>query len=146
MFFKKNIFTEKQPVYGMLTGASGLPKNIGISGDNYMCRRLPDSRFAVAVADGMGTGREAAECSSFLLDSLYQLLKVGIDYDSIMNTLNKALRLRSNDENFSTLDLAILDLNNGTCRIYKSGAAPTIVERRGMTGIIKLPCAPLGIL
>lgn len=146
MFFKRNILTERQPAYGVLTGASGLPKNIGISGDNYMCRRLPGSRFAVAIADGMGTGREASECSSFLLDSLYQLLKVGIDHDSIMSTLNKALRLRSSEENFSTLDLAVLDLNNGICRIYKSGAAPTIVERRGMTGIIKLPCTPLGIL
>lgn len=146
MLFKRNILTEKPPVYGVITGASGLPKNIGISGDNYMCRRLPGARFVLAVADGMGTGREASECSSFLLDSLYHLLRAGIDYDSLMTTLNKALRLRSSDESFSTLDLAILDLNNGICRIFKSGAAPTLVERRGMTGIIKLPCTPLGIL
>lgn len=146
MFFKRKVIPEKQPVYGVLSGASGLPKNIGVSGDSYMCRRLPGARYAVAVADGMGTGPHAAECSSFMLDSLYQLLKVGLDYDSILTTLNSAVTIRSGDESFSTLDLAVFDLNEGICRMYKSGAAPTIVEREGHTGLIKLPCIPLGIL
>lgn len=146
MFFKRRIMPEKQPVYGLLSGASGLPGTIGVSGDNYMCRRLPQARFAVAIADGMGTGEKAAECSSFMLDSLYRLLKVGLDYDSILNTLNSAVTMRSKEENFSTLDLAVFDLNEGICRMYKSGAAPTIVERNGSTGIIRLPCVPLGIL
>ena len=146
MFFKRNQIPEKPMLYNVLTGASGLPKTIGVSGDSYMCRKLPGARFAVAVADGMGTGTTAAECSSFLLDSLYQLLRVGLDYDTILQTLNSAVAVHCEEENFSTLDLAVFDLNAGICHMYKSGAAPTIVERGGEAGLIRLPCTPLGIL
>lgn len=146
MFFKRKPLPEKSPLYGVITGASGLPKNIGVSGDSYMCRKLPGGRFAVAVADGMGTGARAAECSSFTLESLYQLLRVGLDCDTILRSLNDAIFAHTPEENFSTLDLAIFDLNEGVCHMYKSGAAPTIVERRGETGLIRLPCAPMGIL
>lgn len=146
MFFKRKLLPEKPTLFGVITGASGLPKNIGVSGDSYMCRRLPGARFAVAVADGMGTGARAAECSSFTLDSLYHLLRVGLDYDTILRSLNEAITVHAQEESFSTLDLAIFDLNEGICHMYKSGAAPTIVERRGETGLIRLPCAPMGIL
>jgi stage II sporulation protein E len=146
MLFKRNSFPDKPASYGVLAGASGLPKTVGISGDSYMCRKLPNARYTVAIADGMGTGIHAAECSSFMLDSLYQLLKVGIDHNTVMQTLNHAVTVHNTDESFSTLDLAVFDLNEGICHMYKSGAAPTIVDRHGEIGIIKLPSVPLGIL
>ena len=68
MFFKRKLLPEKPTLFGVITGASGLPKNIGVSGDSYMCRRLPGARFAVAVADGMGTGARAGAMSRRALE------------------------------------------------------------------------------
>ena len=136
----------KQPDFGIISGASGLPKNIGISGDSYICRRLPNNRYVIAIADGMGTGPEAARCSRFVLDSLYQLLRVGLDGKNVMTSLNAAIPTQMADEYFATLDMAIFDFNTGMCHMYKSGAAPTIIQRKDEIGTIRLPSMPLGIL
>ncbi len=146
MLFRRNTVTDKQPKYGIISGASGLPKNIGISGDSYMCRKLSGNRYIIALADGMGTGQEASECSRFVLESLYQLLRVGLDYETIISSLNAAVPMHVTSEYFSTLDMAIFDLDEGVCHLYKAGAAPTIVQRGVNTGIIRLPSLPIGIL
>lgn len=146
MLFRRNISTDKQPRYGIISGASGMPKQLGISGDSYMCRRLSGNRYIIALADGMGTGQEASECSRFVLDSLYQLLRVGLDYETIIGSLNAAVPMNINSESFSTLDMAIFNLDEGICHLYKAGAAPTIIQRGEETGIIRLPSLPIGIL
>ena len=138
--------TEKQPDFGIISGASGLPKNIGISGDSYICRKLPQNRYVIAIADGMGAGPEAARCSRFVLDSLYQLLRVGLDGQSIATSLNAAIPSHMHDEYFTTLDMAVFDFNEGMCHMFKSGAAPTIIQRNDDIGVIRLPSMPLGIM
>lgn len=47
------ISSEAAPAFGILSGACGLPKAVGISGDNHICRKLTRSTYVVAVADGM---------------------------------------------------------------------------------------------
>ncbi len=136
----------KQPEFGIISGASGLPKHIGISGDSYISRKLPHNKYVIAIADGMGTGETAARCSAFVLDSLYQLLRVGLDGKTAMKSLNAAIPSQMEDECFTTLDMAIFDFDSGMCHMYKSGAAPTIIQRNSDIGSIRLPSMPLGIL
>jgi len=141
---KKN--TEPAPNYGVLSGACGLPKAVGVSGDNYICRKLTKTTYIVAVADGMGTGRIASDCSRFVLESLYQLLRVGLTPPDAITSMNAALPLNIPSECFSTVDLAVFDLLKGRCSIYKAGGAPSIVQRGEQAGILKMPALPIGII
>ena len=141
---KKN--TELVPNYGVLSGACGLPKAVGVSGDTYICRKLTKTTYIVAVADGMGTGRIASDCSKFVLESLYQLLRVGLTPPDAITSMNAALPLNIPSECFSTVDLAVFDLLKGRCSIYKAGGAPSIVQRGEQAGILKMPALPIGII
>lgn len=138
--------TAKPPEFSILSGASGLPKTIGVSGDSYICRKLPQNRYVIALADGMGTGPKASRCSRFVLDSLYQLLRVGLTCEEAISTLNTAIPSEMREEYFTTLDMAIFDFEKGICDMYKSGAAPTIIQRKDDIGTVKLPSMPIGIL
>lgn len=138
--------TEVSPDFGVLTGACGLPKAVGVSGDNYICRKLTKTTYIAAVADGMGTGRVASGCSKFVLESLYQLLRVGFTPLDAIVSMNTALPLNTSSECFSTVDLAVLDLADGLCSIYKAGGAPTVIQRGERAGILKMPALPIGII
>ena len=138
--------TEISPDFGILSGACGLPKSVGVSGDNYICRKLSRSSYVAAVADGMGTGRIASGCSKFVLESLYQLLRVGLSPLDAISSVNAALPLNMTSECFSTVDLAVFDLTGGSCSIYKAGGAPTVIQRGTRAGILKMPALPVGII
>lgn len=140
------ISSEAAPAFGILSGACGLPKAVGISGDNHICRKLTRSTYVVAVADGMGTGRMASECSKFVLESLYQLLRVGLSPLDAVSSINAAIPLSISSECFSTVDLAVFDLREGICSIYKAGGAPSIIQRGEEAGILKMPALPIGII
>ncbi len=138
--------TEPLPEFGILSGSCGLPKSVGVSGDNYICRRLSPSSYVAAIADGMGTGRTASGCSRFVLESLYQLLRVGLPPLDAIASVNAALPLNMTSECFSTVDLAVFDLAGGMCSIYKAGGAPTVIQRGNRAGILKMPALPIGII
>ena len=87
----------------------------------------------------MGTGRIASDCSRFVLESLYQLLRVGLTPPDAITSMNAALPLNIPSECFSTVDLAVFDLLKGRCSIYKAGGAPSIVQRGEQAGILKMP-------
>lgn len=143
---KGGVSPDAVPAFGVISGACGLPKSVGISGDSHICRKLTKTTYITAIADGMGTGRRAAECSRFVLENLYQLLRVGITPLDALKSVNSAVPLSISSECFSTVDLAVFDLSAGACNIYKAGGAPTIIQRGGEAGILKMPALPIGII
>ena len=49
-----------------------------ISGDNFSIMKLESGEEVIALADGMGTGKEAADESETVLALLEQLLRPGL--------------------------------------------------------------------
>lgn len=135
------------PVYRVATAVARLPKRGGhISGDSFEALPLSEGRFLMALSDGMGVGRDAAAQSKQCVRILHQLLDAGFATDVAVKTVNSVLLLRSPEETFATVDLALLDLGTGRSEFVKVGAAPSFMKRGADVTVVKMPSVPIGII
>ena len=101
-----------------------------VSGDAGTYFKRPDGMLYVLLCDGMGSGPEANRESTLAVRLLEQLLQAGIETGSALSTLASALALRGEETGgFTTVDLLQLDLFDGSCCLFKLGAAPTYIKR-----------------
>lgn len=133
--------------YEVETGVAGAAKGGDLlSGDSFSLVELSNGKFAVAISDGMGNGERARQESSAALSILQQLLQSGMDEKLAVKSVNSVLLLRSSDEVFATVDLAIMDLYTAQTTFMKIGSTPSFIKR----GTEVIPVAagnlPIGIL
>lgn len=133
--------------YTIETGVATAAKGGGlISGDCYMFTEVGSGKFAVAISDGMGNGLRAREESSETLRLLKQLLQTGISEQVAIESINSILALRTTDEIFATLDLAIVNLQNAVLRFLKIGSVPSFIKRGDEVFQIEASNLPIGIV
>ncbi|MCA1032824.1 stage II sporulation protein E [Bacillus timonensis] len=129
------------------TGIAHAAKGGGlVSGDSFSTIEIGVGKFAVAISDGMGNGVRARHESHETLELLQKILQTGIEEKIAIKSINSILSLRTTDEIFSTLDLAVIDLQDATAKILKIGSTPSYVKRGDK--IIKLQASnlPMGII
>ncbi|NLJ67905.1 MAG: stage II sporulation protein E [Firmicutes bacterium] len=117
-----------------------------ISGDTHSQVWLRDGKLAVVLSDGMGYGPRAALESTATIAMLKQLMQAGFDREFAVRTVNSILLLRSTDEAFATVDLAIADLYTGELEFIKVGAAPSFIVRGSRIDVVRSNTLPIGIL
>lgn len=117
-----------------------------VSGDSHTAIDLDNGRFALAVSDGMGNGERAHRESSAALELLKKLLKAGFDEQLAIQTVNSTLLLRSREEIFTTLDMALIDLYCAKAEFLKIGSAPSFLKRGNEVRAISGSNVPIGIL
>lgn len=117
-----------------------------ISGDSYSTVQLRDGKYALLLSDGMGVGYRANAESSSVITLLKHLLESGFEKDMAVKTVNSILVLRSPNESFATVDMAVIDLYSGKTDIIKICACPSYLIRGGEVSIIKSNSLPVGIL
>ena len=100
-----------------------------ISGDSHTIMELGKGKMALAISDGMGNGLRAKEESRETLRLLEQILQSGISEQVAIKSINSILSLRTTDEVFATLDLAMINLHNATLRFLKIGSSPSFIKR-----------------
>lgn len=100
-----------------------------ISGDSHTIMELGKGKFALAISDGMGNGLRAREESEETLRLLESILQSGISEQVAIKSINSILALRTTDEIFATLDLAMINLHNATLRFLKIGSSPSFIKR-----------------
>lgn len=134
--------------YQVTTGISREVKDkSGISGDNYSFIDLSDGRHMVVLSDGMGTGPSAALESSTAVTLLEKYLDAGFDKLSAIKAINSVMVLNSQDDNYATIDLAIINLYTGEAEFVKIGAVSTFIKRAdGIIEVINSATLPMGIL
>nr|WP_307208037.1 stage II sporulation protein E [Paenibacillus harenae] len=129
------------------TGIAGAAKGGDLlSGDSFTMTELGNGKFAVAISDGMGNGERAREESSAALSILQQLLQSGMDEKLAVKSVNSVLLLRSSDEMFATVDLAIVDLYSAQTTFMKIGSTPSFIRRGNEVIPISANNLPIGIL
>jgi stage II sporulation protein E len=129
------------------TGAANAAKGGGlISGDSYTTIELGAGKYAMAISDGMGNGKRAKEESVETLRLLQQILQTGIPEKVAIKSINSILSLRTTDEMFATLDLAVIDLNNAFVRFLKIGSTPSFIKRGNQLLPIEASNLPMGII
>ncbi|WP_079707658.1 stage II sporulation protein E [Paraliobacillus ryukyuensis] len=117
-----------------------------ISGDSYSTMELSSGKHALAISDGMGNGTRAHEESTETLRLLQQILQSGIDEHLAIKSINSILSLRTNDEIFSTLDLAVVDLQHGGVQFLKIGSTPSFIKHSDQIRMIQASNLPIGII
>jgi stage II sporulation protein E len=133
--------------YEVETGIAGAAKGGDLlSGDSFSTVELGNGKFAVALSDGMGNGERAREESSTALNILQQLLRSGMDERLAIKSVNSVLMLRSPEEVYATVDVALIDLYNAKTTFLKNGSTPSFVKRG--TEIIPIAAnnLPIGIV
>ncbi len=103
-------------------------------------------RLVAVLSDGMGTGGRAAVDGAMTSAMAESLLKAGIGFDSMLQTVNSALIAKSGDESLATLDVTCVDLFTGKTEFRKAGAACTILRRGKHVELIEASSVPVGIM
>jgi stage II sporulation protein E len=129
------------------TGIAGAAKGGDLlSGDSFSTIELGNGKFAVALSDGMGNGERARAESSTALSILQQLLQSGMDEKLAIKSVNSVLMLRSSDEVYATVDVALIDLYSAQTTFMKIGSTPSFIKRGNEVFPVTANNLPVGIL
>lgn len=132
--------------YVLQVGSSKINKeNENVSGDCNLQARLDDGKYILAIADGMGSGKEARESSKFAIKMIKKLLSSGFEKEESLGLINSSLELNTSNETYTSLDLSILDLYTGQAEIIKSGACNTYIKNKKNIRKVSLESLPVGI-
>ncbi len=133
--------------YCVETGVAHAAKGGGlISGDSYTMIDIGKGKHAIAISDGMGNGARAHAESTETLQLLQKILASGIEEKVAIRSINSILSLRTTDEVFSTLDLAMIDLQDGRTKFLKIGSTPSFIRRENHVRKIQGSNLPIGIV
>ncbi|AFC33705.1 stage II sporulation protein E [Paenibacillus mucilaginosus] len=133
--------------YEVETGIAGAAKGGDLlSGDSFSTIELGNGKFAVALSDGMGNGERARAESSTALSILQQLLQSGMDEKLAIKSVNSVLMLRSSDEVYATVDVALIDQYTAQTTFLKIGSTPSFIKRGSEVFPVTANNLPVGIL
>ncbi len=116
-----------------------------VNGDATAHFQTEDGRLVTLVADGMGTGGEAALTARLSVRFLAEMLSARVSPAAALRILNNYLRARRL-ECSAGIDLLELDLYTAEACFLKSGAAPSFVLREGRLFRLLSKTVPVGIL
>ncbi|MFD2611533.1 stage II sporulation protein E [Paenibacillus gansuensis] len=133
--------------YEVETGIASAAKGGDLlSGDSFSLAELNNGKFAVAISDGMGNGERARAESSTALNILQQLLDSGMDEKLAVKSVNSVLLLRSTDEMYATVDVALIDQYSAKTTFVKIGSTPSFIKRGDEVIPVHANNLPVGII
>ena len=134
------------PKYAIAFGSASMKKDgSSASGDAYSIIKLAHDKFLLALCDGMGSGEKAQKTASIAISLVENFYKAGFENEIILSSVNKLLSLNSTD-NFTALDISVLDMQSGTIDFIKMGAPESFIKHLGTTTKICGEALPLGIV
>jgi len=133
--------------FEIMTGVAAAAKGGDLlSGDSFSTVELGNGTFAVALSDGMGNGERARLESSSALNILEQLLQSGMDEKLAIKSVNSILMLRSPDEIYATVDMALIDQYTAQTTFMKIGSTPSFIKRGNDVIPVSASNLPIGII
>lgn len=133
--------------YHTLQGVAKIGKDCDrISGDTFLMTDLPGGKKGVALSDGMGSGEEAFQESSMVVELLEELLNAGFPVKTAVQIMNTALVIGREDVRFSTIDVSLFDLYSGSCELVKAGASTTYIKRGSQVESVRSATLPIGVI
>lgn len=132
--------------YGVLAGTANVAKVNSVSGDQYSTMEISNGQYLLALSDGMGSGVSACSESTATIELLEEFIGAGFEKDMAIRMINSVLILKSGEESFSTMDMAMVDMESGVAEFIKIGAATTFLKKKDYIEVIGSNSLPVGIL
>ncbi|MDR1736987.1 MAG: SpoIIE family protein phosphatase, partial [Oscillospiraceae bacterium] len=124
------LFPEAEALDAKVGAVSHKKQGERVSGDCGAWFKTDKGNVYLILADGMGSGQDAARDSAEACRLLERFLRAGIAPEISLEMLNSSLVLRSEvDTSYVTVDLLICDLFTGAATIYKHGASASYIKR-----------------
>lgn len=138
---------EEEPAFHAIHGVARLTKDgATISGDNFSCLEKEDGELVLSLSDGMGFGARACKESELVVDLLERFIEAGFTKETAIKMLNSAMVIRGEDEQYSTVDMAAVNLYSGVVDFYKIGASATFIRHKdGRVECLLSTSLPVGV-
>lgn len=150
---KGRIELEEIPLYSAVIGTASLcagqraeKNDPDVCGDACVAKRCEGGRLLMMLSDGMGHGDEAHRQSEKTLELLLLLLEAGYTRRQAITAVNGIMLSAQEDERFSTVDLADIDLWTGDVYSEKLAACASWVVRGNHMKKVDASSLPLGIM
>ena len=124
----------------------GIKNKETISGDNYVILNDLKNKYISILSDGVGSSANAGSSSKNITQLLEKLLKGGFKEDKAIEIMNNIVSIREAENNFATLDMCMIDLDNLCAEFVKLGAAPTYIISCSKVCTITTHNVPVGLL
>lgn len=135
---------EDTKYYGLQGIATEKKTGSFISGDSFSFFALDDGNYHVCLSDGMGSGARANQESEMVVDLLQKFMEAGFRKEIAIKLMNSAMVLQGEENSFSTLDYAMIDLYTGQLELIKIGGAATFIKRKTEVEMICEGSLPAG--
>lgn len=135
---------EKTP-YDVLFATSSVSKNAEATGDTHSFIRISDSKFMMALCDGMGSGVGASKISERAIELVECFFRAGFDSKFVLECVNKFL-VSTDEENFVAFDILVCDLNTLERTIIKMGSPTSFIRKSDAVMKLDGNALPLGAL
>ncbi len=99
------------------------------TGDAYEVFSVHEGLVAVLLSDGMGQDIEAYHESRKVIRLMRECLDKKMNPETAMHTLHYIMSLNGLDDMYATLDLALIDLQDGRLWSWKAGSMSTYIKR-----------------
>jgi stage II sporulation protein E len=99
----------------------------------------------VALSDGMGSGEYAHQVSESTISLLESFYRAKMPPELVLSTINRLLTF-SKEETFACVDVALIDLDNGSANIVKIGSPYGFILSQNAVKVLESCSLPLGIL
>lgn len=128
-----------------MSGVAGQKQDGAVtSGDNFSLFTLENGEYYICLSDGMGSGTAASKESELVVDLMEKFMEAGFPRETAIRMMNSAMVMQGEDNSFSTMDLATIDLYSGETLLTKIGAAASFLKRGEETYCISHSSLPAG--
>lgn len=125
--------------------ATKAKEGAAISGDNFSLFLLENGRYNICLSDGMGSGPAASKESDMVVDLMEKFMEAGFPTDTAIRMMNSAMVLKGDDESYSTMDYATVDLYTGKVELIKIGAAASFLKHKEEVTCLSSSSLPAGV-
>jgi len=135
-----------KPATDIVFGVASVAKRQGeANGDSHSFIKIGHNRFMMALSDGMGSGAGAANTSGTALGLVENFYRAGFNGELVLKSVNRFLASTGGD-NFSALDICVVDLDSLDTDIVKLASPSTYIKRQNTVERIEGSGAPMGVL
>ncbi len=140
------ITVKRTPIYDATFGLANKVKfDKQKSGDTHSIIKISEGKFLIALNDGMGSGSRAEETSATAISLVETFYKAGLKSEIVLPLVNKLLAFGEED-NFTALDVGVIDLFSSKADFIKIGSPYSFIITKDTVKIIEGNSLPLGIL